>query len=126
MLIIGRITKDAVVNQLKDDRQVVNFSVAVNDWYKPKNGEGKQFTTYVNCSYWISTKIVERLTKGALVEISGRVFVNAYTDMKGEAKASLNCHVNSIKIHGSAKQGEKLEPVIVAANQPSIADDLPF
>ncbi len=40
MEIVGRITKDEVVNQLKDERNVVNFSIAVNDYYKPKNGEG--------------------------------------------------------------------------------------
>ncbi len=39
MTIVGRITKDAVVNQLKDEREVVNFSLALNDFYKPKNGE---------------------------------------------------------------------------------------
>ena len=36
MVLIGRLTKDAVVSQLKDDRQVVNFTLAVNDGYKPK------------------------------------------------------------------------------------------
>ena len=40
MEIVGRITKDAIVNQLKDQRNGVNFSIAVNDYYMPKNGEG--------------------------------------------------------------------------------------
>src|SRR5258706_6960899 len=102
MLIIGRITKDAVVNQLKDERQVVNFSIAVNDYYKPKDSEqGVKIATFINCSYWISSKIAERLTKGSLVELFGRISTNAYTDGKGEAKASLNFHVNNIKIHAS-------------------------
>ena len=39
MELVGRITKDAVINQLKDERKVVNFSIAVNDYYKPKNSE---------------------------------------------------------------------------------------
>ena len=105
MELVGRITKDAVVNQLKDERKVVNFSIAVNDYYKPKNSEeGIKITTYVNCSYWISTKIAERLTKGTLVEIVGRAYVNAYKGADGEPKASLNCHVNNIKIHSLGKQ----------------------
>jgi single-strand DNA-binding protein len=36
MMFVGRITKDAVVNQLKGERQVVNFTVALNDYYRPK------------------------------------------------------------------------------------------
>ena len=82
MEITGRITKDAVVNQLKDDRQLVNFTVAINDYYKPKNSEPKKITTYVNCSYWVSSRIAERLTKGTLVELTGRIGVNAYKVMQ--------------------------------------------
>lgn len=132
MLIIGRITKNAVVNQLKDERQVVNFSVAVNDYYKPKEGEGVKTTTFINCSYWISSKIAERLTKGSLVELFGRISANAYTDLKGEAKASLNFHVNNIKIHLSggnsvAVDGNgKLQSTGAAAEITETVDDLPF
>jgi single-strand DNA-binding protein len=127
MELIGRITKDAVVTQLKDERKVVNFSIAVNDFYKPKNGEGVKITTYVNCSYWISEKIAEKLTKATLVEINGRIFVNAYKGADGEAKAALNCHVNTIKIHSF---GKKETAVISEENYENTAkeatDDLPF
>ncbi len=70
MELVGRITKDAVVNQLKDERNVVNFSIAVNDYYTPKNGEGVNVTTYYNCSYWVNSKIVHLLTKGRLGKIT--------------------------------------------------------
>jgi len=131
MELVGRITKDAVVNQLKDERKVVNFSIAVNDWYKPKNGEGIKLTTYVNCSYWISEKIAERLTKATLVEINGRIFVHAYKGADGEAKASINCHVNNIKIHSFGKQettfiNEENSENLSAKKQEEVADDLPF
>jgi single-strand DNA-binding protein len=126
MLIIGKITKDAVVAQLKDERQVVNFSVALNDYYKPKNGEGKRFTTFINCSYWISTRIAERLIKGALVEISGRIYSNAYIDMKGDAKSSISCHANMITIHQQPKENLKEQAVAAGPVILEPADDLPF
>ena len=126
MLVIGRITKDAVVNTLKDERQVVNFSIAVNDYYRPKGAtEATKFTTYVNCSYWISSKIAERLKKGALIEISGRIFVNAYTDLDGNAKASLNCHVNSVKIHSYGKELEVIGTPVETPTEDK-KEDLPF
>jgi len=124
MVLIGRLTKDAVVAQLKDDRKVVNFTLAINDYYKPKNSDkGVSITTFVQCAYWISPKIAEWLKKGSLIEIMGRLTVNAYTDMQGEAKGTLNCHVDSIKIHQQAKtemvkaESKEKEPA---------ADDLPF
>ncbi len=117
----GRVTANAKVNTLKDERQVVNFSVAITNYYKPKNEEGKQVVTFVNCSYWISTKIAERLAKGAVVEIAGRLFTTVY--MSGsDAKASLNCHVSNIKVHYSPKK-ESTEPAQAATNT---SDDLPF
>jgi single-strand DNA-binding protein len=121
MEIVGRVTTDAVVKQLKDERKVVNFSIAVNDYYKRKGtDEGVQTVLYINCAYWINPTISSRLTKGSIVELSGRLQLNAYTGFDGEAKASLNCHVNAIKIHQSAKKVDAL----TAQADPS--DDLPF
>ena len=128
MELVGRLTADATVSTLKDERQVVNFTIAINDSYKPKcSAQVVKSTNYVNCSYWINPGIASYLTKGLLVELSGRIGVNAYKDMKDEAKASLTFHVSSIKLHGSPKTGEssatkKEEPA--TAEVP--ADDLPF
>ncbi len=123
MVLIGRITKDAVIKKLKDDREVVNFSIAINDYYKPKGAaEGVTITTFYDCSYWISSQIAQRLTKGSLVEISGRICVNAYVGFDGEAKASLNCHVNSINVHQYVKNsGEQTKN-----EKRDVVDDLPF
>lgn len=123
MVLIGRLTKDAVVAQLKDERKVVNFTLAVNDYYKPNgNNKGVTVTTYVSCSYWISTAIAAMLKKGNLIEITGRLTVNAYKDMQGEAKGSLNCHVNSIKVH----QQMKADTAKAEVKQEAPVDDLPF
>lgn len=51
MNIVGRITKNAEINTLKNDKQVVNFSVVINDRFKTKQGELREQTTYYNCSY---------------------------------------------------------------------------
>ncbi|MBL7722922.1 MAG: single-stranded DNA-binding protein [Chitinophagaceae bacterium] len=122
MVLIGRITKDATVKKLKDDREVVNFSLAINDYYKPKGAaEGVSLTTFYNCSYWISPKIALWLTKGSLVELSGRIYINAYIGLDGEAKASLNCHVNSITVHQHIKGKEANTTA-----KEEVSDDLPF
>ena len=124
MVLIGRLVKDAVVSTLKDDRQVVNFTLAINDGYKPKGSEEwTSLTTYYTCAYWISSKIAERLKKGNLVEISGRAYVTAYKDMQGEARASLNCHVDSVKVHQQMKSNGTT-PVVEKKEEAN--QDLPF
>ena len=126
MTIIGRITKDAVVNTLKDEREVVNFSVAVNDFYRPKNGEGVKVATYFNCAFWKSTKVAANLKKGTLVEITGRIYVTAYPGADGTAKASLNCHVANIKIHAWPKEMAVPGKAVNAFDPGVETDDVPF
>ena len=125
MEIIGRLTADATVRTTKDGQEVVHFAVAVNDRYKPKGGSDlKKTTSFFECSYWISTRIAVFLLKGTLVELSGRVGLNVYKDLKGEPKGSLTFHVNSLKIHSGKKAGEEVQPASVPASEP--AEHLPF
>ena len=126
MEIVGRLTADAKVSTLKDKRQVVNFSIAINDSYKPKDSEQPvKVTNYVNCSYWINPAIGEYLKKGSLVELSGRIGVNAWTNAEGEAKANLTFHVNNLKLHGGFTTVIK-EKVTDAADVITPMEDLPF
>jgi single-strand DNA-binding protein len=127
MEIIGRLTADAKVNTLKDDRKVVNFSIAINDSYRAKGADERtQVTTYVNCAYWISTSISAHLTKGTLVELSGRIGVDAWNNMQGEAKATLRFHVSTIKLHGKPNRASGDSKPVGAPAGTGATDDLPF
>jgi single-strand DNA-binding protein len=124
MNIIGRITADAKVKTLNDGRELVEFSVAVNRYYKPKGSEqGVATATYFNCSYWLTTRISERLKKGSLVELVGGLSVNAWADSQGNPKASLNFHVDSITIHQTRKAAVS---VSASTEITEPVNDLPF
>ena len=115
-------TQNAKINTLKNDKKVVNFSVAINDSYKTKQGERKEQTTYYNCSYWINAKIAEYLVKGTLVELSGRISSSAWIGKDGEIKSGLNFHTSNIKLHGGKQKSEfNNEPT---TNQQSVNDNL--
>lgn len=119
-------------------KQVVNFSVAVNNSYKAKNGERVTQTEFFDCSYWIGTGIAQYLTKGSIVELSGRVSARAWVDSEGQAKAGLNFHSSKITLHGGgatanrqAKQPEQAAPAAMEATGTQVSpdgdhDDLPF
>lgn len=132
MEIIGRVTADATVRTLSDERQVVNFAVAVNDTYKAKNGERVTQTEFFDCSYWIGTGIAPYLTKGKIVELAGRLSVRAWIDGEGQPKAGLNFHTSKITLHGngSTVQADDKSAEIPKAETPKKEevpnDDLPF
>lgn len=131
MDIIGRLTRDAEVRTLSQDKQVVNFSVATNDSYKNKEGEHIEQTTYFDCAYWISPNVAKILAKGTLVELSGRVSARSWMGNDGEAHAGLNFHTSEIKLHGGTKKSQSEEPATgakdeIATEKPKEEDDLPF
>jgi single-strand DNA-binding protein len=129
MEITGRIVKDASVFKLKENREVVNFTIAVNDSYKPKDStELKKIVTYIDCSYWLSSKTAQWLKKGALVELFGRIGMNVYIGNDSEAHGALTFHTSHIKILAFAKD-EKQTPEVskgVKTSSEKEPDDLPF
>ena len=128
MNIIGRVTGDATVHTLKDDRQVVHFSVAVNDSYRNRAGEQVKRTEYFDCSYWISPNVVKILTKGTLVELLGRVSARAWLGNDGQPRANLNFHTSRITLHGGgrAENDEAKNKKATGAVVSPDGDDLPF
>lgn len=130
MNITGRLTRDAEVRTTSQDKQVVNFSVATNDSYRNKQGERTEQATYFDCSYWITPNVAKLLTKGTLVELSGRVSTRAWTGNDGELRAGLNFHTSQIKLHGGGRRTETMQTTAQVKNNKvtpqGTADDLPF
>nr|WP_309755812.1 single-stranded DNA-binding protein [Flavobacterium sp.] len=125
MNIIGRLTRDAEVRRTSQEKQVVNFSVATNDSYRNKSGERVEQTTYFDCAYWLSPNVAKILTKGTVVELTGRVSARAWTGSDGEAHAGLNFNTSQIKLHGGGKKSETVQTP-TGTNNSKEKDDLPF
>ncbi|RYJ50629.1 single-stranded DNA-binding protein [Flavobacterium petrolei] len=125
MNIIGRVTADAQVRNVSNSKQVVNFSVAINDSYRNKSGERVEQTTYFDCAYWLSPNVAKILTKGTVVELTGRVSARAWTGSDGEAHAGLNFNTSQIKLHGGGKKSETVQTP-TGTNNSKEKDDLPF
>lgn len=129
MEISGRITKDAVTAKVSNDREVVNFSIAINDSYRPKGtDELKKIVTYIDCSYWMGSKMAQWLKKGTIVELFGRIGLNVYNNAEGKALGSLTFHTSNIKIlvFPKAENSSSLPAVQKKNTDQDSPDDLPF
>ncbi len=125
MNITGRVTADAQVRNVSNSKTVVNFSVAINDSYKNKAGERIEQTTYFDCAYWLSPKVATILTKGTVVELTGKVSARAWTGSDGQPHAGLNFNTSQIKLHGGGKKSETGQAPAGNSNGKE-KDDLPF
>jgi single-strand DNA-binding protein len=132
MLFTGRLTAKAEVKAVKNDKQVINFTVAINQQWKNKQGEKKEKTAFVDCAYWRNSGIAEYLTKGAVVEISGWMEAQGYQSKSDGIKARLTCTCDTIKLFSLtaiSEQGNEAKPKKAVAAGTSANpddDDLPF
>jgi single-strand DNA-binding protein len=139
MEITGRLTADAVVRTVKGDKKVVGFTVAVNDRFMVE-GEKREVATFFDCGYFRGVGIAAFLKKGNVVQVFGRVGINAYMGNDGQPRAGLNFHVSDIKLFGSGaasaqngmvvRSGEVLPEKVPSALEQAKGEvntgDLPF
>jgi hypothetical protein len=64
MQFTGRLTADAEIRDVKNDKKVTAFTVAVNKRYKNKAGEKQEKTSFIRGAYWINPGLAIYLTKG--------------------------------------------------------------
>lgn len=128
MLFTGRLTEDAKVRNVKNDKKVTGFTVAINQRYKTKDGEKKEKTAYVVCSYWVNPGIAEFLKKGTVVQITGWMEAQAWKNRDDEPQATLVCSVDKIDLFGkpAERQNEKPKEKKKATAGAADEDDLPF
>ncbi|KKO89195.1 single-stranded DNA-binding protein [Sphingobacterium sp. Ag1] len=131
MNISGRLTSQATVSKTTSGKEVVNFTVAVSDGYKNKQGQWIDNTEFVDCAYWKNTVVASWLKQGLFVELSGQISARAWTGKDGLIKAGLNFNTSSIKpVWGTASptesvQDSKQQETTNTAKEEE-KDDLPF
>ena len=90
--IIGNLGANAVRRNTSDGRELMTFSVAVND---------RDTTTWFNCVGAVRTKQFDYLTKGVQVAVTGDLVVKVY---KGEPDIQIN--IDRIELCGNKKDTE--------------------
>jgi len=85
--LIGRLGKDPEGKFTPTGKKVFNFSVAISNRWKSKEGDAKEYTEWVNVEAWgrLGEVCQEYLKKGSLVYLEGRLKTEKYED-KGENK----------------------------------------
>jgi single-strand DNA-binding protein len=85
--LIGYLGKDPESKFTPTGKKVTQFSVAISNRWKSKEGDSKEYTEWVNIEAWgrLGEICSEYLKKGSLVFVEGRLKTDRYED-KGEAK----------------------------------------
>lgn len=83
--LIGYLGKDPESKFTPTGKKVTQFSVAISNRWKSREGDAKEYTEWVNIEAWgrLGEVCQEYLKKGSLVFLEGRLKTDRYED-KGE------------------------------------------
>lgn len=85
--LIGNLGKDPESKFTPTGKKVAHFSIAVNNRWKGKDGESKEYTEWVSVEAWgrLGEVCQQYLKRGSLVYVEGRLKTDKYED-KSETK----------------------------------------
>lgn len=134
---IGRLGKDPETRHTQAGDAVCNFSLAVDESYKGKDGQKVDKTEWVNCVAWRKLGEIcgQYLTKGSLVAVSGKMQTRKWQDSNGQDRYTTEILLDEMRMLGSKGDGVAItsgstaaappkQPA--AASQPPVEDDIPF
>lgn len=126
---IGHLGKDAILNNV-NGKNVINFNVAHTEKYKDAQGNQKDKTIWIDCSYWTEkTGIAPYLKKGIQVYVEGQPEVRSYAAKDGTTGATLSLRVGIVQLLSSGSQSQQQDnaaPQAPIGSSIADVDSLPF
>lgn len=121
-MVIGNLGRDPEVKRVGDS-SVANFSVAVNEKFKDRNGQQQDRTEWVNCVAWgrLAEIVGQYLHKGSKVFVEGKLQTRKWQDKQGQDRYTTEVNVLNLQmLDGRMEQKSEPQPVV------NPFDDLPF
>lgn len=90
VVIAGRLTRDPELKYISSGRAVCRVSIANTRYYKDKNGERREDTSFIDATVWdkYAEYVGEKLKKGRPVIVEGRLKSDSWEDKASGQKRS--------------------------------------
>ena len=135
-LFIGNLTADPEIRTMPNGEQVANFTIALNERYKAKDGNVVENVEYVRIVLYrrLAEIAGQYLHKGSQVYIEGRLKTRKWQDNNGQDRYTTEIQGDNLQMLGGrqdepkqAKQSKaKPESSSAMAEQDSLDDNIPF
>ena len=131
-ILLGRLCRDPELRYLPSGQPVVNFSIAVEESYKNRDGEKVERTLWVNIVAFAKTAelVSKYLHKGDQALINGRLQCREYEAKDGGGKRrAWEVVANQVKFLGgrrTAEQGSLSDTGERGPEPPADDEDIPF
>ena len=112
--VIGYLTSDATIYTPQNNvnnRVCINFTTAINEKFKDKNGNVTEKAFFYPCALWRNkdnVKVAEFLKKGTLVFVEGLPEAQIYTDKEGKNIPQLKIEAKDVRLLSGKKDSEQV------------------
>lgn len=130
----GRLTRDPEVKAIGENRNVCNFSIAINNRYKTKDGVRKDDTTFIDVAAFGKTAdlVGQYLSKGSACYIEGKLKLESW-EKDGQRRQALKVIADNVQFLDSPRERATppVAPVATARkstppNDDGFGDEPPF
>ena len=104
---IGRLGKAVETKYMSDGKAVTNFSIAVGNSWKSKDGEKQESTEWINLVAYdkLAEICSQYLAKGSQVYVSGKMKTRKWQDKEGKDRYTTEIIVNELQMIGGKQDG---------------------
>lgn len=97
--LIGNLGQDPEYRTLETGTPVCRLSVATNESWKDKSGEWQKQTEWHNVIVWreLATSIADRLHKGMLIFVEGKISYRKYKDKDGVERYATDITASTVR-----------------------------
>lgn len=124
---IGNLGKDPEVKEVGSSK-VANFSIAVTEKFKNREGQYQEKTEWINIVIWgkLADVVEKYLKKGSSIYIEGKLQTRSWDDQEGNKKYITEILGNNFQmLGGRSSEGSSQAPKKDNYNQKE-EDELPF
>ena len=106
---IGRVGRDPESRATQSGETVVNFSLAIDESYKDKQGNKVEATEWIPCNVWGKQAdfVIQYIGKGRLVHVVGKWKTRKWADKDGNDRYSTECKVVSVQALDRKPEGQQ-------------------
>lgn len=130
-LFIGNLTADPEIRTMPNGEQVANFTIALNERYKAKDGNIVENVEYVRIVLYrrLAEIAGQYLHKGSQVYIEGRLKTRKWQDNNGQDRYTTEIQGDNLQMLGGRQDEPKQAKPSKAkpeAEQDDFSDGIPF
>ncbi len=119
VVLVGRLTQQPELRHTPTGTPYCKFSLALNHYYKSKDGQRVEEVSFFNCVAWTGTAeaLVKYGTKGKQIGVTGRLNQNRWVDSNEQKRSTVEIVVSTMQLLSSP--GERSSASTNVANDGS-------